>query len=267
MGPSFDQRRHLRVATRFRLILALLLHGPDGSNQEGRRKATPPSATSCSSIFTRFLHAVPSRVSWTLVTDQATVGPPLTRAPTRRSSRAARTRTTTPSYAASVGDTSDSTAQIFGCGGTLSANPPLCAGLNRHVAQLPTARAVEPGQLLPGGPGELLRRSSGTPTRSTTCSTASRTTTTPGSPRTSRSPTRSTWWSRSAGRPAGERGGDWPPRSPPSCPRFLYTRFHFETVFAYRTRQEMTETSAGRKGLGAEIGRFLLEQPGRGNRA
>ena len=27
------------------------------------------------------------------------------------------------SYAASVGDTSDSTAQIFGCGGTLAANP------------------------------------------------------------------------------------------------------------------------------------------------
>jgi Beta-1,3-glucanase len=56
-----------------------------------------------------------------------------------------------------VGDISDSTAQIFGCGGTLSANPPLCAGLNRHVAQLPAAQQSNPAKLLPGGPGQLLR--------------------------------------------------------------------------------------------------------------
>ena len=32
------------------------------------------------------------------------------------------------SYAAANGDSTDSTAQIFGCGGTLSANPPLSRG-------------------------------------------------------------------------------------------------------------------------------------------
>lgn len=39
-----------------------------------------------------------------------------------------------------MGDTSDTTAQIFGCAGTLAANPQLCAGINRHVAQLPAAQ-------------------------------------------------------------------------------------------------------------------------------
>jgi hypothetical protein len=42
------------------------------------------------------------------------------------------------------GDTSDSTAQIFGCGGTLAGHPTPCAGLNRHVAQLPAAQQSNP---------------------------------------------------------------------------------------------------------------------------
>ena len=56
------------------------------------------------------------------------------------------------SYAASEGDTSDSTAQIFGCGGTLAANPPLCAGLNRHVAQLPAAQQSNPANFYQAAP-------------------------------------------------------------------------------------------------------------------
>src|SRR6185312_8767761 len=48
------------------------------------------------------------------------------------------------SYAAANGDSSDTTAQIFGCGGTLSANPTLCAALNRHVAGLSTAQQNTP---------------------------------------------------------------------------------------------------------------------------
>ena len=56
------------------------------------------------------------------------------------------------SYAAANGDTSDSTAQIFGCGGTLSANPTLCAGLNRHVAQLPAAQQSIPGNFYQAAP-------------------------------------------------------------------------------------------------------------------
>jgi len=56
------------------------------------------------------------------------------------------------SYAASEGDTSDSTAQIFGCGGTLAANPTLCAGLNRHVAQLPAAQQTNPANFYQAAP-------------------------------------------------------------------------------------------------------------------
>ena len=43
-----------------------------------------------------------------------------------------------------MGDTADSTAQIFGCAGTLANNPALCAGLNRHVAQLPAQEQTNP---------------------------------------------------------------------------------------------------------------------------
>jgi Beta-1,3-glucanase len=56
------------------------------------------------------------------------------------------------SYAAANGDSTDTTAQIFGCGGTLSNNPPLCAGLNRHVAQLPAAQQNDPSQFYQAGP-------------------------------------------------------------------------------------------------------------------
>jgi glycosyl hydrolase family 64 (putative beta-1,3-glucanase) len=51
-----------------------------------------------------------------------------------------------------VGDTTDSTAQIFGCGGTLASNPQLCAGLNRHVAQLPLAEQSNPKKFYRAAP-------------------------------------------------------------------------------------------------------------------
>ena len=53
---------------------------------------------------------------------------------------------------ASVGDTTDSTAQIFGCGGTLANNPTLCAGLNRHVAQLPASEQSNPANFYQAAP-------------------------------------------------------------------------------------------------------------------
>ena len=55
-------------------------------------------------------------------------------------------------YAAANGDSADSTAQIFGCGGTLAANPTLCAGLNRHVAQLPAAQQSVPANFYLAAP-------------------------------------------------------------------------------------------------------------------
>jgi hypothetical protein len=56
------------------------------------------------------------------------------------------------SYAAAEGDTADSTAQVFGCGGTLAGNPTLCAGLNRHVAQLPASQQSNPASFYQAAP-------------------------------------------------------------------------------------------------------------------
>ena len=55
-------------------------------------------------------------------------------------------------YAAAHGAAGDTTADVFGCGGTLSANPPLCAALNRHVAQLPASEQSNPANFYKAGP-------------------------------------------------------------------------------------------------------------------
>jgi hypothetical protein len=134
---------------RFGLKLALLLHGHDGSNQEvGENYAT--FTESRSATFTRFQNAVPTEFK-ELATDQAPYGIPSPGNDPAFQPGGAYANYYT-SYAASVGDTSDSTAQIFGCGGTLSANPPLCAGLNRHVAQLPTAEQSNPANFYQAAP-------------------------------------------------------------------------------------------------------------------
>lgn len=49
------------------------------------------------------------------------------------------------------GDTSDSTAEIFGCGGTLASNPQLCAALDRHVAGETTAQQQNPANFYLAG--------------------------------------------------------------------------------------------------------------------
>ena len=134
---------------RFGLKLALLLHGHDGSSQEvGENYAT--FQESRSATFARFENSVPTEFK-ELATDQAPYG-----IPSPGNDPAFQTggayANYFKSYAASVGDTSDSTAQIFGCGGTLSANPTLCAGLNRHVAQLPAAQQTNPANFYLAAP-------------------------------------------------------------------------------------------------------------------
>jgi hypothetical protein len=134
---------------RFGLKLALLLHGHDGSNQEvGENYAA--FQESRSATFTRFENFVPTQFK-ELATDDAPYGIPSPgNDPAFQAGGAYASYYT--SYAASVGDTSDSTAQIFGCGGTLSANPTLCAGLNRHVAQLPAAEQTNPANFYQAAP-------------------------------------------------------------------------------------------------------------------
>ena len=134
---------------RFGLKLALLLHGHDGSNQEvGENYAT--FQESRSATFARFQNFVPTQFK-ELATDDAPYGIPSPGNDPAFQTGGAYANYYT-SYAASVGDTSDSTAQIFGCGGTLANNPTLCAGLNRHVAQLPAAEQTNPANFYQAAP-------------------------------------------------------------------------------------------------------------------
>jgi hypothetical protein len=134
---------------RFGLKLALLLHGHDGSNQEvGEDYAT--FTESRAATFQRFRNAMPAAFK-ELATDDAPYGIP-------SPGNDAAFQPGGPhadyfsKYAASVGDTTDSTAQIFGCAGTLASNPQLCAGLNRHVAQLPIAQQSNPKRFYRAAP-------------------------------------------------------------------------------------------------------------------
>ncbi len=134
---------------RFGLKLALLLHGHDGSSQEvGEDYAT--FQESRAATFTRFGNSVPAEFK-ELATDDAPYGIPSPGNDPAFQPGGAYANYFT-SYAASAGDTSDTTAQIFGCGGTLASNPALCAGLNRHVAQLPTAQQSDPANFYQAAP-------------------------------------------------------------------------------------------------------------------
>jgi hypothetical protein len=148
VGPSSINLDTTRV-DRFGLKLAMLLHGHDGSDQEiGENYAT--FQESRAATFQRFENSVPTEFK-ELATDQAPYGIPSPGNDPAFQPGGQYANYFT-SYAASVGDTSDTTAQIFGCGGTLAANPPLCAGLNRHVAQLPTAEQSDPANFYQAAP-------------------------------------------------------------------------------------------------------------------
>jgi hypothetical protein len=134
---------------RFGLKLAILAHSHDGSEQEvGENYAT--FQESRTATFQRFQSSVPTEFK-ELATDNAPFGIPSPGNDPAFQPGGAYANYLT-SYAAANGDTSDSTAQIFGCGGTLSNNPVLCAGLNRHVAQLPAAQQSDPSQFYKAAP-------------------------------------------------------------------------------------------------------------------
>jgi F5/8 type C domain/Beta-1,3-glucanase/Putative Ig domain len=148
VGASFINVDTTRV-DRFGLKLALLLHGHDGSNQEvGENYAT--FLESRSATFQRFQNFVPTQFK-ELAADQAPYGIP---SPGNDPAFQAGGPYANyfSSYAASVGDTTDSTAQIFGCGGALAGNPSLCAGINRHVAQLSASQQSNPANFYQAGP-------------------------------------------------------------------------------------------------------------------
>ena len=136
---------------RFGLKLALLLHGHDGSDQEvGENYAT--FQESRSTTFQRFVNFVPSEFKG-LGTDQAPYGIPAPGNDAAFQPGGAHANYYA-GYAASVGDSSDTTAQIFGCAGTLANNAQFCAAINRHVAQLPAAQQSTPSQFYQAAPAD-----------------------------------------------------------------------------------------------------------------
>jgi hypothetical protein len=148
VGTTFINVDTTRV-DRFGLKLAMLLHGHDNSNQQvGENYATFQETRAAT--FSRFQNSVPTEFK-ELATDQAPFG-----IPSPGNDKAFQTGGTYAnyfaSYAAANGDTTDSTAQIFGCGGTLAGKPQLCAGLNRHVAQLSTAQQSIPSNFYQAAP-------------------------------------------------------------------------------------------------------------------
>ncbi|MCI2416828.1 glycoside hydrolase family 64 protein [Saccharopolyspora sp. K220] len=54
-------------------------------------------------------------------------------------------------YANSVG-VNETTQNIFGCAGSLAGDPTMCAGLNRHVAELPPEQQSDPARFYQSGP-------------------------------------------------------------------------------------------------------------------
>ena len=148
VGPTSINIDTTRV-DRFGLKLAILLHAHDGSEQEiGENYAT--FTESRAATFQRFENSVPAEFK-ELATDQAPYGIPSPGNDPAFQPGGAHAIYFS-SYAAANGDSSDSTAQIFGCGGTLSNNPPLCAGLNRHVAQLPASQQTNPANFYLAAP-------------------------------------------------------------------------------------------------------------------
>jgi hypothetical protein len=148
VGSTFINVDTTRV-DRFGLKLALLVRSHDGSQQEvGENYAT--FQESRSATFARFQNSVPTEFK-ELATDQAPYGIPSPGNDPAFQPAGAYANYLT-GYAAANGDSSDSTAQIFGCGGTLSANPTLCAGLNRHVAQLPASQQSIPSNFYQAAP-------------------------------------------------------------------------------------------------------------------
>jgi Ricin-type beta-trefoil lectin domain/Beta-1,3-glucanase/Glycosyl hydrolases family 16 len=134
---------------RFGLKLALLAHSHSGQTEEvGENYAT--FKESRAATFARFEAFVPTQFKG-LATIDAPYGIP---SPGNDPAfqPGGRYATYFTAYATAHGAKADTTADVFGCGGTLSANPPLCAALNRHVAQLPASAQSNPAEFYRAGP-------------------------------------------------------------------------------------------------------------------
>jgi len=148
VGTTFVNIDTTRV-DRFGLKLAILVHDHSGNDQE-IGESYPVFQETRSATFARFQAAVPTEFK-SLATDNAPFGIPSPGNDAVFQPGGAYANYF-QAYAAANGDTADSTPQIFGCGGTLAGNPQLCAGLNRHVAQLPIAQQSDPANFYLAAP-------------------------------------------------------------------------------------------------------------------
>jgi hypothetical protein len=134
---------------RFGLKLALLARSHSGQTQEiGENYAT--FKESRAATFARFEAFVPTQFKGLATIDAPYGIPSPGNDPAFQPGGKYATYFT--AYAAAHGAKADTTADVFGCGGTLSANPPLCAALNRHVAQLPVSGQSNPAEFYRAGP-------------------------------------------------------------------------------------------------------------------
>ena len=197
VGPSSINVDTTRV-NRFGLKLALLLHGHDGSSQEvGENYAT--FRESRSATFHRFRKFVPAPFK-ELATDDAPFGIP---SPGNDPAfqTGGRYANYYSRYAASVGDSTDSTRRSSAAPALSQAIPRSAPGsTGTSLSFRRRSRPIRPSSTRPARQTTTLN--SGIRTLSTASRTDSPTTIMPGSPRTSRSQTRSTWSSPSAGKPA-----------------------------------------------------------------
>ena len=138
----------------FGVKLALRLHAHDGFDvQVGEDQATfaEPRATT----FQRFIDAMPAEFKH-LGQIQAPfrIPSPGNSSVFRPGGASANYYT---AYASSVGVTA-STADIFGCAGSLASQPAMCAALNRHVAHLPQSQWNTPSLYYQAAPANYYAR-------------------------------------------------------------------------------------------------------------
>ena len=134
---------------RFGLKLALLAHSDSGQTQEIGEDYTT-FKESRAATFARFEAFVPTQFKGLAAIDAPYGIPSPGNDPAFQPGGKYATYFT--AYATAHGAKADTTADVFGCGGTLSANPPLCAALNRHVAQLPASAQSNPAEFYRAGP-------------------------------------------------------------------------------------------------------------------
>ena len=153
VGPTVFNGNTTRVDA-FGVKLALRLHAHDGFDvQVGEDQATfaEPRATT----FQRFIDAMPAEFKH-LGQIQAPfrIPSPGNSSVFRPGGASANYYT---AYASSVGVTA-STADIFGCAGSLASQPAMCAALNRHVAHLPQSQWNTPSLYYQAAPANYYAR-------------------------------------------------------------------------------------------------------------